>query len=564
METKNFQNCKNDFQITEDDFGFYKKMDLDIPNLCPPCRNQRRLIFRNERILYKRICDLCKKETISVYSKNKNFPVYCYDCWWGDKFDGEDYAMEYSPDRPFFEQWKELFDKTPKPALVSVRSVNCQYLNFSADNKNCYMIYESSNNEDCSHCYWIQKTKDCVDCSFTHMVEFLYDSKDCYNSSRLFHCLSCYDCVDSYYLYDCHNCINCIGCVSLRNKSFCIFNEQYSKEEYFKKLKEMNLDTHEGREVLRNKFEEHMSKFPRKFAQIYNSVNVTGNYISNAKNCVSCFHTYDETENCRYCMHAFRGAKDCMDCNTVGRTAELIYNCINTGIEVSNNICTLGGWSANFVGYSFFMPNSEHCFGCVGMKKKKYAILNKVYSKDEYEKIKETIVAELKKDAIYGEFFPKEFSPFAYNESSAIQEYPVSKEEAIKAGFLWEDEQRGTYDKGTITWDELPKSIKDISIENIIKNIYTCSDCKKNYRIIQSEAEFYKRLEIPLPHECPDCRHTRRIEECGPNKLWPRSCMCTQNNHDHTGKCSNEFETSYAPDRKEIIYCESCYQKEVI
>ncbi|MFH1193084.1 MAG: hypothetical protein V1656_02080 [Candidatus Jorgensenbacteria bacterium] len=30
------------------------------------------------------------------------------------------------------------------------------------------------------------------------------------------------------------------------------------------------------------------------------------------------------------------------------------------------------------------------------------------------------------------------------------------------------------------------------------------------------------------------------------------------------GKCPNEFETSYAPERKEIVYCESCYNAEVV
>ena len=27
--------------------------------------------------------------------------------------------------------------------------------------------------------------------------------------------------------------------------------------------------------------------------------------------------------------------------------------------------------------------------------------------------------------------------------------------------------------------------------------------------------------------------------------------------------CKNEFETSYAPDRPEIVYCEQCYNEEV-
>ena len=53
-------------------------------------------------------------------------------------------------------------------------------------------------------------------------------------------------------------------------------------------------------------------------------------------------------------------------------------------------------------------------------------------------------------------------------------------------------------------------------------------------------------------------------------KLWHRTCMCKGTNdkgntvdHGHDGKCLNEFETPYAPDRSEIIYCEKCYQKEV-
>jgi len=35
--------------------------------------------------------------------------------------------------------------------------------------------------------------------------------------------------------------------------------------------------------------------------------------------------------------------------------------------------------------------------------------------------------------------------------------------------------------------------------------------------------------------------------------------------HDHRDQpCSNEFETSYAPERREIVYCEGCYLREVV
>jgi hypothetical protein len=46
-------------------------------------------------------------------------------------------------------------------------------------------------------------------------------------------------------------------------------------------------------------------------------------------------------------------------------------------------------------------------------------------------------------------------------------------------------------------------------------------------------------------------------------KLWHRFCMCEKGNHEHKGSCKNEFETSYSPERQEIVYCEKCYQKEV-
>ena len=39
--------------------------------------------------------------------------------------------------------------------------------------------------------------------------------------------------------------------------------------------------------------------------------------------------------------------------------------------------------------------------------------------------------------------------------------------------------------------------------------------------------------------------------------------MSTKNEKKTCQNCKKEFETSYAPDRPEIVYCESCYNKEV-
>jgi len=66
VETKNCKICSAKFDITDKDLEFYEKISpvfnsekylIPSPTLCPDCRHQRRLSFRNERNLYKRKCD---------------------------------------------------------------------------------------------------------------------------------------------------------------------------------------------------------------------------------------------------------------------------------------------------------------------------------------------------------------------------------------------------------------------------------------------------------------------------------------------------------------------------
>jgi hypothetical protein len=553
-ENKTCQNCKKDFTIESDDFGFYEKIGVGTPVDCPDCRAQLRLSFRNERIFYKRACDKCKKDVVSMYSPNKPFIVYCYDCWFSEDWGGEDFGIDYNPSIPFMDQFKSLWKSVPKVSLIYMRSPGSDYTNISADNKNCYFIIESSNNEDSIHSYWIQECRDVVDTSFASKCELTYESDDCYNSYKLLYSKGCHDCTTSYFLTDCKGCTDCIGCINLRNKSNYIFNEKYSKEEYEKIKNELNLDTHSGIENFREKYEDFLKRQPRKFAEIIQAVNSTGSYMKNVKNCKSCFHCYEAEDN-KYGVHIWRNAKDTMDCDTAGRNASLIYNSINAGIDNSNLICDALCWTCSFVEYSMYCFNSNNCFGCVGLRKKNYCILNKQYEKVEYEKILNKIKSELKESGKYGEFFSKDLSCFGYNETPANEQFPLSKDEALKQGFSWEDMERGTYGKETKKLIDMPESFEKIDFD-VTKEIFICESCSKNYKVIPNEFLFYKKLNVPLPRFCPDCRHYRRMKSRGPNKLWHRSCM--------NKGCTNQFETSYSPERPEIIYCEKCYQNEVI
>ncbi len=45
--------------------------------------------------------------------------------------------------------------------------------------------------------------------------------------------------MNMYYCFGCMSCSYCLGCVGLKNKSFCILNKEYSKEERFEKANEI-------------------------------------------------------------------------------------------------------------------------------------------------------------------------------------------------------------------------------------------------------------------------------------------------------------------------------------
>ncbi len=73
---KNCQGCKNQFTIEPDDFAFYEKMKVPVPEQCPQCRQQLRMLYRNFKTLYKRPSSKSGKMIVSMYNPEVKFPVY--------------------------------------------------------------------------------------------------------------------------------------------------------------------------------------------------------------------------------------------------------------------------------------------------------------------------------------------------------------------------------------------------------------------------------------------------------------------------------------------------------
>jgi hypothetical protein len=545
--------CGSDFEVTEKTRDFLNKVSPVIkgrkyqipePTLCPDCRTQRRFTFRNERHLYKTKSALSGKEIISNIHPKSPWKVYKREEWYGDSWNGTDFGKTYDFNKTFFQQFSELQKEVPIMDLNTVNNENCQYSNYVGTSKNCFLIFGSVYCEECyygSPYYCIS----CIDSLLVRNSELCYD---CITCERCYECFFCQDCVGSQTLimcYDCQNCTDCIGCIGLKNQHYQIFNKQYSKEEYQKIRASLNFCNEEKMQHLKQKFQEIKKTTPHRFGFLINTENCTGNHIYNSKNTSNSYDA-QRCEDCS-CLTQTIDQKDCHDCSFTEEN-ELCYE-YTANYQNQKCLFSISNHACNDILYSNFCTSSHNLFGCIGIKHGKYCILNKQYSKEEYEELVPKIIEQMKTDRIWGEFFEPSLSYFKYNETVAQEYFSLTKEEALKQNFSWRDADPKEYKPQKI---KVPKEIKEVS-KDIINEILACKECGKNYKIIPQEFAFYKKYSLPVPTNCPDCRHTNRIKLRPPRKLFNRTCS----------KCNIELKSSYSPDRPETILCEKCYLKEV-
>ncbi|MFZ2150256.1 MAG: hypothetical protein WAV15_03815 [Minisyncoccia bacterium] len=582
-EKQTCQNCKKDFVIEPEDFNFYEKIKVPPPTFCHLCRAERRFSYRNERKLFKVKDAFTGKEILSTYPTESGRNIITRDTWLGDSWDAMDYGMDVDFSRPFWEQIHELEMKVPMYNYNVIKMINSPYAFNATGLKNSYLVVNSSYSEDCMFGNAIDYCKDCVDNS--HIQE----TERCYECFWLRKCYQCYftimswDSRNLWFSRDCGGCSDCFGCVNLRQSSYCIFNKQYTKEEYEKEIEKMKLDTSSGIKEAREKVRAFWQTQITRHQQGVRNLNSTGSYVTDSKN-VKDSYLVRESENLKYCQYLqVPSSKDNYDVANWGQNIELCYETIECGENSYNNKFSRNCWpSCRNIEYGVHLFSSSDCFGCVGLKKKQYCILNKQYTKEEYEELVSKIRKHMEDMPYidsrgiiykYGEFFPIELSPFGYNNTLSIQHFDLTKEEAEGKGYTWIESEKGEY-VITMKADELPDAIEDIA-DSIVKEVIECEKCQRAYRILENEFIFLKKENLPLPRLCSECRHERRISDRLKLFLYERTCMCAgvtdetgkyQNTVQHAHRssaCSEKFKTGYSGERPEIVYCEKCYQQEV-
>lgn len=565
METKNCQNCKNDFNIELDDFAFYENIKVPAPTWCSECRFMRRLSFLNWITLYNGKCASCEEFMITSIHEDKSYRVFCLKCWWADDWDGTEYAMDYDPSRNFFEQMIELKNKSTFMALENLYSTleNSPYVNATAYQKNCFMVFNADYGEQNAYTMVYAHIKECLDGYRMKNTELCYECVGAHKSYKCIYSEEIDSCANVNFSKSCFGCNDCLGCMNLRNKSYCIFNKQYSKEEYDKITSEYNLETREGLDKMFKLSREFWLTKPQRSTNGNSlNINTTGDFVYESKNVKNCYMV-SGVEDSKYTqMITMSPVKNCHDYTNWGNGAENIYECLTVGEGAYNNQFCIQCWpNAMNNQYCMYSIQAKDCFGCVNLKRKKYCILNKEYKKEEYEKLREHIIEDMKNNPYidkdgrvwkYGEQLPFEMSPFSYNETMANYFFPLTKEEASQKKISWFETPENKY-TFTIEPAELPKSVIEIKDE-IINEIIECIECHKGYKFNQLEIYLHRKIGVPVSHKCWKCRFKRRFNSVNKSKLYDRNCQ----------KCNCEIKTSYSPDRPDIVYCEKCYQGEFV
>lgn len=573
---KKCKTCDKSYELTDTDLEFHKKISprfgeakcgMPLPTLCPSCRSMRRMVWRNERSLYENKCSLCDRAVVSIYSPDKKFKVLCADCYWSDRWNRLESGRDYVEGKSFFAQYKDLMSNTYLLTLFATNCENCEFVNQEMHSSNCYLCTGGNDNLDSYYCNSCVHDIESVDCYGVGFSEKAYNCVFCtsvFDSRDLFNCHTCHNC---YFCNNCVGCESCFGCTNLRYKKFHIFNEPVPKEIFAQKVEEY-LSSPDSIEEIRYKFNGHKLKYPFKYVTAISSTDdCSGDILMNCKSTRSSYYCF-KTENTSY-SYLLDSVKDSMDILSVG-AGELLYeSASSTKLYNGAFLSSCDAIRESF--YCYNCTNSHHLFGCVSLDRKSYCILNKQYTKEQYEKKVAEIIGEMEKAKEWGEFFPVTISPFCYNESNAIEHFPISESAAIGLGSCW---QKKDFSKKRSDFFYEPKVINDYltdinpdaekEIKDCLGGIIKCAVSGRSFKVIPQELAFYIKQKIQIPTEHPDERYKKRMLLFNKMQLHHRQCVCKEAGHDHEGRCPNEFETTYPPKKPEKVYCESCYQKSVI
>ncbi len=523
------------------------KLPLPPPAFCPDCRLRHRLAFRNQHFIYVRSSGSTSKKLFSVFPENAPFPVIDNEEWWGDSWDAMRWGQDYDFTQQFFPQFAALRNLIPHIARNAFGNEECDYCNNIIHSRNCYLSFNGTKLDGCIHVESAYSTSDCLDCTRMSFCELCCDCVQCSHCYMLQSSAFCEQCRDSYFLRNCRSCANCFCCVNLRNKRFCIFNRQHSAEEYTRYLRKLSLSSFSERQAIADRFMQFALLHPVPHTYNINAEESSGCFLDQTKNVHHSFFIRGG-EDLRYCFNLNNGIKDCCDVSIFGESSELLYECAMSGINCRNlhfcNECWMG--CTNLL-YCMYCVECRNCFGCTGLKRKQFCILNKQYSAEDYYSLVAKIVVRMEETGEWGAFFPMTLSPLPYNQSLAAYYFPLTQEECQRQNLCFQH-KRLIEAAQSISTAELPDGLPETDGSIVVQSAASGIP----FRITAQEIKRRRAFGVPLPRTTYDERMDERSRILGGIAMYRRTCA----------KTGRSILTAYEPDTPWIVWDKAVYDRE--
>lgn len=302
----------------------------------------------------------------------------------------------------FFEQFEKLRLHVPRLALMNFEAKASPFCNFTFQCENTHYSMGSDFLKGCSYNYWGYHNTDCVDCSYCRNCEGCYECIDCKNCCESTYLQDCEDCTDSWFCFDCQSLRDCFACIGLWRKQYYIYNKPYNKEDYYRTVNKLK---HKPPEELRKLFREVKKQRPHiAMRESHNEYGCTGDYVFHSRACEFCFDV-DHCSESAYLNNAIN-CSNSFDISFAGEPP--LKNCyeIMSGMGLDNSSFCSSCWHGKNLEYCEYSFQCEFCFGCIGLKNRKFYILNIAYRPDEYFRRVAEIKESMKREDIYGKWFP--------------------------------------------------------------------------------------------------------------------------------------------------------------
>lgn len=529
-------------------------------------------MFRNERTLYKRECSSTGKSIVALYPEEYEGKVYSPDLRRSDSRNPLEYGKDYIPWQ-FYADLKDLFKQAPFLNMFAFNNENSDYTNGSEGNKNCYMIFASDHNEDCCYSYSIFECKNVIDAYGCKNCENSYQVIDAINSMKIMYSQRVEDSFNIAFSHNIKNCKNIFLSTDLKDKEYYYMNQFVGKQKWENEIAPMIKSIFKDNTIAiyQNKLEEIKAGSIVQNMNIINSEKSIGDLINNSKNAIYSFQIHN-AEDIKWVINA-NNCKDIMGGYSVVDGSQKVYEWVSCGANYSTATVRNAWTPVKNAYFSNFTMNTQHMFGVVSCRNREYCILNKQYTKEDREQTAKKIAKELQEQGKRWEFFDPDFSPFPYNDTVAMEYYPVKPEqltilepekfisdaildlwwkEKIKIKWRTKDNEINiptgitTIQGSELAWDI--ETIKD----DITHKAIICETSGRPFRISAPELDFYRKNGLSIPSKHPDIRHTERLQQRPWRDLYIRTC----------DKCGEKMISVYKQDTPYKVYCQICYNKE--